>query len=88
MTASRLDGIPGLGEKRRKALLGRFGSVKRIRQATVEELAGVPGIGPALAAVVAAELGSAADTTPAVNLATGEVVDDEGADRVDGAHAG
>ena len=88
MTASRLDGIPGLGEKRRKALLNRFGSVKRIRQASVEELAGVPGIGPALAAVVAAELGSAADTTPAVNLATGEVVDDEGADRVDGAHAG
>ena len=85
MTASRLDGIPGLGEKRRKALLNRFGSVKRIRQASVEELAGVPGIGPALAAVVAAELGSAADTTPAVNLATGEVVDDEGADRVDGA---
>ena len=88
MTASRLDGIPGLGEKRRKALLNRFGSVKRIRQASVEELAAVPGIGPALAAVVAAELGSAADTTPAVNLATGEVVDDEGADRVDGAHAG
>ena len=77
MTASRLDGIPGLGEKRRKALLKRFGSVKRISAATVEELADVPGIGPALAAVVAAELGSA-DTTPAVNLATGEVVDDEG----------
>jgi excinuclease ABC subunit C len=88
MTASRLDGIPGLGEKRRKALLNRFGSVKRIRQASVEELAAVPGIGPALAAVVAAELGSAADSTPAVNLATGEVVDDEGADRVDGAHPG
>ena len=43
MTASRLDGIPGLGEKRRKALLKRFGSVKRIRQASVEELADVPG---------------------------------------------
>jgi excinuclease ABC subunit C len=77
MTASRLDGIPGLGEKRRKALLKRFGSVKRISSASVDELADVPGIGPALAAVVAAELGSA-DTTPAVNLATGEVVDDEG----------
>lgn len=89
MTASRLDGIPGLGEKRRKALLGRFGSVKRIGQASVEELAAVPGIGPALAAVVAAELGSTADATPAVNLATGEVVDDdEGDHRVDGAHAG
>ncbi len=84
MTASQLDGIPGLGEKRRKALLRQFGSVKRIRAASVDELAAVSGIGPALAAVVAAELGSAADSTPAVNLATGEVVDDEGGDRVDG----
>ena len=85
MTSSQLDGIPGLGEKRRTALLKQFGSVKRIRGASVDELAGVAGIGPALAAVVAAELGSAADTTPAVNLATGEVVDDEGAGRGDGA---
>ena len=72
------------GEKRRKALLRQFGSVKRIRAASVDDLAAVSGIGPALAAVVAAELGSAADSTPAVNLATGEVVDDEGGDRVDG----
>ena len=61
MTTSQLDGIPGLGEKRRKALLKAFGSVKRIRAASVDELAAVPGIGPALAAVVAAQLGSAAD---------------------------
>ena len=81
MTASRLDGIPGLGEKRRKALLKRFGSVKRMSAATVDELADVPGIGPALAAVIAAQLGDTAESTPAVNLATGEVVDDEGADR-------
>ena len=85
MTSSRLDGIPGLGEKRRKALLKRFGSVKRITGASVDELAEVPGIGPALAAVVAAQLGNTGDTTPAVNLATGEVVDDEGAGRDDGA---
>ena len=83
MTTSQLDGIPGLGEKRRKALLKQFGSVKRIRAASVDELAGVPGIGPALAAVLAAELGASADSMPAVNLATGEVVDDEGADRAD-----
>ena len=57
MTTSRLDGIPGLGEKRRKALLKQFGSVKRIRAASVDELADVPGIGPALAAVVAARVG-------------------------------
>ncbi len=78
MTASALDGIPGLGEKRRKALHRHFGSVRRMRSATVEELAGVPGIGPALAAVVAAELASG-EQTPAVNLATGEVVEEEGA---------
>ena len=85
MTASRLDGIPGLGEKRRKALLKRFGSVKRVAAASVDELAEVPGVGPALAAVIAAQLGNTADTTPAVNLATGEVVDDEGAGRDVGA---
>lgn len=79
MTTSVLDGIPGLGEKRRKALLKQFGSVRKMRAATVEELAAVPGIGPALAAVVAAELGQAGESAPAVNLATGEVVDDEGA---------
>ncbi len=80
MTQSALDGVPGLGEKRRKALLREFGSVKRIRAASVEELAGVPGIGPALAAVVAAELGSADPGTPAVDPATGEVIEvDEGA---------
>jgi excinuclease ABC subunit C len=88
MTTSQLDGIPGLGEKRRKALLKQFGSVKRIRAASVDELADVPGIGPALAAVVAAQLGSGADSMPAVNLATGEVVDDEGAGRADGTGSG
>ncbi len=88
MTTSQLDGIPGLGEKRRKALLKQFGSVKKIRAASVGELADVPGIGPALAAVVAAQLGSGADSMPAVNLATGEVVDDEGAGRADGTGSG
>ena len=88
MTTSQLDGIPGLGEKRRKALLKQFGSVKKIRAASVDELADVPGIGPALAAVVAAQLGSGADSMPAVNLATGEVVDDEGAGRADGTGSG
>jgi excinuclease ABC subunit C len=88
MTTSQLDGISGLGEKRRKALLKRFGSVKRIRAASVDELADVPGIGPALAAVVAAQLGSGPDSMPAVNLATGEVVDDEGAGRADGTGSG
>ena len=46
MVESVLDDVPGLGEARRKALLKHFGSVKRLRAATVEEIAEVPGIGP------------------------------------------
>ncbi|QKE84858.1 excinuclease ABC subunit UvrC [Arthrobacter sp. NEB 688] len=79
MTQSALDGIAGLGEKRRQALLKRFGSVKKIRAATLEELADVPGIGPALAAVVAAELGSTEQDMPAIDPMTGEVVEQDGA---------
>jgi excinuclease ABC subunit C len=45
MTVSGLDSVPGLGETRRKALLRHFGSVKRLGQATPEEIAEVPGIG-------------------------------------------
>jgi excinuclease ABC subunit C len=79
MTASALDGIPGLGETRRKALLRHFGSVKKVRAASVEELVAVSGIGPALAATIAAELSSEAPATPAVNLMTGEIIDEDGA---------
>ncbi len=50
MTASALDGVPGLGEARRTALLKHFGSLKRLRAATVAEIAVVPGIGPKTAA--------------------------------------
>ena len=55
-TASVLDGIAGLGPARQKALLARFGSVARLRQATVEQLQEVKGVGPALAATIHAEL--------------------------------
>jgi excinuclease ABC subunit C len=44
MTRSALDGIPGLGEARRKQLLKHFGSVKQIRQATLEDLYAVPAL--------------------------------------------
>lgn len=43
-TASILDSIPGVGPKRRKLLLGHFGSLDGVRQATVEEIASVPGM--------------------------------------------
>ncbi|HEU4480337.1 MAG TPA: helix-hairpin-helix domain-containing protein, partial [Actinomycetota bacterium] len=44
MTRSALDGIPGLGETRRKRLLRHFGSVKQIRAATLEEIESVKGM--------------------------------------------
>jgi excinuclease ABC subunit C len=44
MTRSALDGIPGLGEVRRKKVLKHFGSVKRMREATLDELLAVPGL--------------------------------------------
>lgn len=37
MVASKLDSIPGVGEKRRKALLKHFGSLKKIKEASVED---------------------------------------------------
>lgn len=44
MTRSALDEIPGLGEARRKRLLKHFGSVKRTRQASLDDLYRVPGL--------------------------------------------
>lgn len=44
MTASALDDIPGVGPKRKKALLKHFGSLKKLRAASAEEIAAVPGV--------------------------------------------
>jgi excinuclease ABC subunit C len=61
MTASTLDSVPGLGEHRRKALVNHFGSIARLKEATVDEITTVPGIGVATAtAVLEALRGSAA----------------------------
>jgi excinuclease ABC subunit C len=49
MTASALDSVRGLGEHRRKALVTHFGSVARLKEASVEEITAVPGIGIATA---------------------------------------
>jgi excinuclease ABC subunit C len=75
MTASALDGIPGLGPSRQQALLRHFGSVKRLRFATATEMMAVPGIGPSLAQVIEEHLGGAPAPEPAVNLTTGEVLE-------------
>jgi excinuclease ABC subunit C len=49
---SVLDDIQGVGASRRKALLKRFGSVARMRTASVEELVRTPGVGPSLARAI------------------------------------
>lgn len=56
MTSSVLDDIAGLGESKRTALLRHFGSVKKVRAATAEEICEVKGIGPSLAAKIVAAL--------------------------------
>src|SRR6185369_6309045 len=48
--------LPGVGPKRRRALLRVFGSAKRVREAPVEQIAAVPGIGAALAERIKAGL--------------------------------
>jgi excinuclease ABC subunit C len=55
-TRSAFDDLEGVGPKRRRALLRVFGSAKRVREAPVEQIAAVPGIGTALAARIKAGL--------------------------------
>jgi excinuclease ABC subunit C len=74
MVESLLDDVPGLGEARKKALLRQFGSLKRLRAASVEEIATVPGIGPTVAAAVVDTLAASAPA-PSVNVSTGEVLE-------------
>lgn len=52
MRRSKLDDIPGLGPKRRKQLVKEFGSVARVKAASVEDIAGLPGFGPKLAQLI------------------------------------
>ena len=44
MTRSAIDDVPGVGPKRRRALMKRFGSMKRLRAASEEEIAATPGV--------------------------------------------
>jgi excinuclease ABC subunit C len=78
MVESALDDVPGLGEVRRKTLLKHFGSLKKLRDAEVSEIAQVPGIGPTTAASIkeAVAAASASRQTVSVNTATGEIVEE------------
>lgn len=71
---STLDAVPGLGDVRKKSLIKHFGSVKKLRAASVEQISEVPGIGPQLAQTLVAFL-AAEETGPSLNTATGEIVD-------------
>jgi excinuclease ABC subunit C len=76
MLVSLLDDVPGLGDTRRKALMKQFGSLKRLRAATVEELMAVPGIGRRTAEAV-----QAAIAEPAAGDAPETPRDDMGPDQ-------
>jgi excinuclease ABC subunit C len=53
---SKFDDLPGVGPRRRGALLRVFGSMKRVREAPIEQIAAVPGIGRNLAEKIKAGL--------------------------------
>ncbi len=80
LSTSVVEDIPGVGPARRKALMRAFGSLTRLRKATPEELAAVPGITEELAGVIRAHL-AAETVVPAVNVTTGEVIEDDGPGR-------
>jgi len=74
MTASALDAVRGLGAARRKALVSHFGSLARLREASLAEITAVPGIGATTAAAVLAALGGSPDEarsdTPTTDAST------------------
>jgi excinuclease ABC subunit C len=77
MTASALDSVRGLGESRRKALVTHFGSVARLKDATVEEITAVPGIGVSTARAVLAALGVTPESEPDSRPVTAAMGDDQ-----------
>jgi excinuclease ABC subunit C len=76
MVESLLDDVPGLGEVRRKTLVKHFGSLRKLRAATVEEIAMVPGIGERTAAAIKDAVSSDDRKTVQVNTATGEIIEE------------
>jgi excinuclease ABC subunit C len=58
---SPLDDVPGVGPARKKALMKRFGSLTKLRAATVDEIAQTPGVGPGVAATIHEQLHTPVD---------------------------
>lgn len=75
--AGPLDAVPGLGDARKQTLIKHFGSVKRLRSATIDQICEVPGIGRKTAEAIVAALAGAVPAGPAVNTATGEIIEEE-----------
>ena len=73
MVESLLDDVPGLGEVRRKTLVKHFGSLRKLRAASVEEIATVPGIGERTATAIKDAVSAGERKTVQVNTATGEI---------------
>ena len=74
MLDSFLDEIGGLGEGRRKALLGKFGTVTALKSASIEEISDVPGIGPKMAKTIFESINQK-EPTRNIDMQTGEILD-------------
>ncbi|MDT0437672.1 MULTISPECIES: excinuclease ABC subunit UvrC [Streptomyces] len=79
-----LDDVPGLGDTRKQALIKHFGSVKRLRSATIDQICEIPGIGRKTAETIVAALAGATPAGPAVNTATGEIMEEDEQDGTPG----
>ena len=75
MVDSVLDSIDGLGPARKKSLLKAFGSLKKLKAASVDEITAVEGFGPALAQSVHEQL-QGTTSGVSVNMTTGEIIDE------------
>ena len=83
MLESTLEDIPGLGQVRARSLITHFGSVTKLKMATEEQIAQLPGIGSKLAKVIVGYLGvtgTAGQAQPitGIDMATGEILDSRG----------
>lgn len=55
---SILDDVPGIGVKRKELVLSHFGSIARLRRASVDDIQEIPGVGPAMAGLIKETVGS------------------------------